>query len=95
MAKGSASRDRSLNGATMPIAMADQWEHWALAGPGAKERVGFVNHFRLREQLRRIELWSNLVYGGWSCGGSAVLDDLDAVVEFHSLGHLGELPKAR
>ena len=31
---------------------------------------------------------------GWSCGGSAVLDDLDAVVEFHSLDDLGELPEA-
>ncbi len=49
MAQGSASRDPSLNGATMAIAMADQWENWALGGPGAKERVGFVNHFRLRE----------------------------------------------
>ena len=29
-----------------------------------------------------------------SCGGSAVLDDLDAVVEFHSLDHFRELPKA-
>ena len=31
---------------------------------------------------------------GWSCGGSAILDDLDAVVEFHSLDHFRELPKA-
>ena len=29
-----------------------------------------------------------------SCGGSAVLDDLDAVVEFHSLDNLGELLEA-
>ena len=40
------------------------------------------------------ELLSNLVYGGWSCGGSAVLDNLGAVVELHALDHLPELAEA-
>ena len=31
---------------------------------------------------------------GWSCGGSAVLDDLNAIVELDSLDHFRELSEA-
>ena len=49
---------------------------------------------KLQQELQPIELLSNLVYGGWSCGGSATLDNLGAVVELHALDHLPELAEA-
>ena len=47
MAKGTAARDPSQKGATMAHALAGRWKNWAVGGPMAKERQGFVNHFDL------------------------------------------------
>ena len=44
---GGELRDLSRKGAAMAFALADRWRNWALGGPLARERLGFVDHFHL------------------------------------------------
>lgn len=48
-AKGDESHDRDRKGASMALALSDRWRNWAVRGPLAKDRLGFVNHFGLRD----------------------------------------------
>ena len=49
IAKGGESRDRGRKGASMALALSDRWRNWAVGGPLARERLGFVDHFGLRD----------------------------------------------
>ena len=49
MDKGAELRDLTHKGAATARALSDRWRNWALRGPYAKERSGFVDHFSLPE----------------------------------------------
>ena len=55
----------------------------------------YVAHLEAGEAVRYLESYCQIwCTGGCSCGGSAVLDDLDAVVEPDSLDDLREVAEA-